>query len=65
MGERMRRVIISLPCQMLENLDMISTQDGRKPAELMRVAIGTLVDAKMMQAQVLKNLESSFGRRKP
>lgn len=57
MGERMQRKVVYLPTQMLKNLSLIVKTDGRDESELIRVALGTFIDAKIVQATVIKNVE--------
>lgn len=64
MGERLLRKIVYLPRQMLTNLRTVQEVDGRDENELIRVALGTYLDAKIVQAQMLRNSAAAQGKPK-
>lgn len=56
MGERMQQIRLSLPRQMLRNMELVISMDGRSQAEIIRSVLATYIDAKVVQASVLKNM---------
>jgi len=56
MGERMQLVRLSLPRQMVSNLKLVISMDGRPQGEIIRSVLATYIESKLVQASVLKNL---------